>query len=55
MTKYNQYLDQYWRADDQFMVNHQTGKSTRLTFDEWEFRVGVSDRDFNPNRLKRLR
>ncbi len=54
-SRYNQYLDQYWRADEQYMVNHQTGKSTRLTFDEWEFRVGVNERDFNPNRLKRLR
>ena len=55
LSQYNQYLGQYWRADDQFMVNHQTGKTTRLTFDEWEFRVGVNERDFNPNRLKRLR
>ncbi len=55
LSQYNQYLDQYWRADDQNMVNHQTGKTTRLTFDEWEFRVGVNERDFNPNRLKRLR
>lgn len=55
MDRYNRYLGQYWRADDWYMVNHQTGKTTRLTFDEWEFRVGVNDRDFNPNRLKRLR
>ena len=55
LSQYNQYLGQYWRANDWFMVNHQTGKSTRLTFDEWEFRVGVNERDFSPNRLKRLR
>ncbi len=52
---YHQYLDQYWRADDWFMLNHQTGKTTRLTFGNWEFRIGLDDGDLNPNRLKRLR
>lgn len=55
LKDYKQYLDQYWRADDWFMENHQTGKTTRLTFDNWEFRVGLDDNDFDPNRLKRLR
>jgi len=55
LNDYNQYLDQYWRADDWFMENHQTGKTTRLTFDNWEFRTGLDDRDLDPNRLKRLR
>jgi len=52
---YNQYLDQYWRADDWYMENHQTGKTTRLTFGNWEFRIGLDDNDLDPNRLKRLR
>ncbi|MGF1630352.1 MAG: outer membrane lipoprotein-sorting protein [Kiloniellaceae bacterium] len=52
---YNQYLDQYWRADDWFMENHQTGKTTRLTFDNWEFRTGITANDLDPNRLNRLR
>ncbi len=55
LTDYHQYLDQYWRADDWYMENHQTGKTTRLTFDNWEFRTGLDDRDLDPNRLKRLR
>ena len=52
---YQQYLAQYWRADDWFMQNHQTGKTTRLTFANWEFRIGLDDNDLDPNRLKRLR
>ena len=52
---YQQYLGQYWRADDWYMENHQTGKSTRLTFENWEFRAGLDDNDFDPNRLERLR
>jgi outer membrane lipoprotein-sorting protein len=52
---YQQYLGQYWRADDWYMENHQTGKATRLTFENWEFRAGLDDNDLDPNRLKRLR
>ena len=55
LSDYNQYLDQYWRANDWFMQNHQTGKTTRLTFDNWDFRIGLDENDFDPNRLKRLR
>ncbi len=54
-SAYRQHLGQYWRADDWFMQNHQTGKTTRLTFDNWEFRIGLDENDFDPNRLKRLR
>lgn len=53
--EYNQYLGQYWRAHRLFMENHQTGKATELLFDQWAFRDKVNERDFNPNRLKRLR
>ncbi|MEQ9607436.1 MAG: outer membrane lipoprotein-sorting protein, partial [Kiloniellaceae bacterium] len=52
---YRQYLDQYWRADEWYMENHQTGKTTRLTFAGWDFRTGLDDNDFDPNRLERLR
>ncbi|MBW9267323.1 MAG: outer membrane lipoprotein-sorting protein [Candidatus Thiodiazotropha sp. (ex. Lucinisca nassula)] len=52
---YQQYLDKYWRADEMFMENHQTGKSTLLTWKEYNFRSGLSDGDFNKNSLKRAR
>lgn len=55
LSNYNQYLGQYWRAHDWYMENHQTGKTTRLTFGNWEFRIGLNDNDFDPNRLERLR
>ncbi|MEJ2454232.1 MAG: outer membrane lipoprotein-sorting protein [Candidatus Thiodiazotropha sp.] len=48
---YRQYLDKYWRADQMYMENHQTGKSTLLT---WE-RTGLDEGDFNKNSLKRAR
>lgn len=52
---YQQYLDKYWRADEMFMENHQTGKSTLLTWEEYSFRTGLQDSDFTKNSLKRAR
>jgi hypothetical protein len=52
---YRQYLDKYWRADEMYMVNHQTGKSTKLIMTNYKFRTGLKDRDFNQNSLKRVR
>ena len=52
---YQQYLDRYWRADRMEMVNHQTGKSTTLLWNNYAFRVGLTDRDFDRNSLKRAR
>lgn len=52
---YKEYLDQYWRAHTLQMDNHQTGKSTTLTFDKYQFKVGSRESDFTSNRLKRAR
>ena len=52
---YRQYLDKYWRASEMFMENHQTGKSTLLTWKNYRFRTGLKDSDFTRNSLKRIR
>lgn len=52
---YQQYLDKYWRADEMHMENHQTGKSTLLTWSNYRFRTGLDDSDFNKNSLQRAR
>ena len=52
---YQQYLDQYWRADELHMVNHQTGKSTQLSWSDYKFKTGLSDKDFRRNSLKRAK
>ena len=52
---YHEYLDGHWRADQMNMVNHQNGKSTVLRFSDYRFRVGLEDRNFNKNSLKRAR
>lgn len=52
---YKQYLDRYWRAERMEMVNHQTGKSTTLEFNNYRFKTGLTERDFDRNSLKRAR
>jgi hypothetical protein len=54
-TGYQQYLDKFWRANEMFMENHQTGKSTRLIWENFQFGTGLSERDFDQNALKRAR
>ena len=54
-SEYKQYLDQYWRAQRMDMENHLTGKSTTLTWSDFQFRNGYTDRDFDRNSLKRAR
>jgi len=54
-SDYHQYLNKYWRANVMDMVNHQTGKSTTLTFSDYTFDIGSSDMDFTASRLKRAR
>ena len=52
---WNQYLDKYWRPGMMEMTNHQTGKSTSLVWSNYQFRTGLSERDFDRNTLKRAR
>jgi hypothetical protein len=55
LTGYRQYLGKYWRAHLLVMVNHQTGKSTRLEWQAYKFRTGLKARDFRRNALRRSR
>ena len=52
---YEQYLGKYWRSQSMQMVNHQNGKSTELKWDNYAFKTGLQDSDFNRNSLKRRR
>jgi hypothetical protein len=52
---YQSYGKHFWRADRFEMKNSQTGKMTDLIWSEYVFTKGLSDRDFDKNRLKRAR
>jgi len=54
-SDYQQYLNKYWRADNMYMENHQTGKTTLLTWKNYKFNNGLTSRDFDKNSLKRAR
>lgn len=52
---YKQYLGRYWRPSEMVMENHQTGKKTRLIWDNYRFQVGLNEQDFSKAALKRTR
>ena len=54
-TGYKQYLKKFWRPDAMHMVNHQTGKSTTLSWEDYQFKTGLTEKDFNRNSLKRAK
>ena len=55
LSNYERYLDRYWQAGEMVMVNHLTGKSTDLSWSDFEFGTDLDDRDFTRTGLKRVR
>ena len=55
LAGYEQYLDNYWYAGEMTMVNHLTGKSTVLTWADYQFRTDLDEGDFTRTGLKRVR
>lgn len=53
-SEYKLYLDKYWRANVQQMENHNDGKKTTLNWSQYQFKVGLTEKDFNRGVLKRL-
>ncbi|MCO4782986.1 MAG: outer membrane lipoprotein-sorting protein [Candidatus Cloacimonetes bacterium] len=54
-SDYKQYKNGKWRPDLQTMINHQTGKSTKLTFLNYKFNQKLKSNDFTSAALKRVR
>lgn len=52
---YKLYLEKFWRPALSVMHNHQTGKATRLEYKGYEFKVGLNDKEFTKNSLKRAK
>ena len=49
---YKQYKGKFWRAHKMTMQNHVNGKSTVLSWSDFEFGKGVKKSDFNKSKLK---
>jgi len=55
VSGYKQYLGKYWRAEKMHMHNVQNGKQTILHWRNYEFSLGLSLIEFQPNNLRSLR
>lgn len=55
LENYKRYLKRYWRADLMTMVNHLSGKSTVMTWTNYQFQTDLDDRDFTKTGLRRAR
>ncbi len=55
LAGYRQYEGRFWRAHELVMDNFRTGKMTRLRYERYEFRTGLTERDFSQGSLKRVR
>lgn len=54
-SDYQQFLGHYWRPGKMLMENHQSGKSTILEWNNYQFQTGLSGDDFRSQALKRLK
>ena len=52
---YERYLDRYWQAGQMTMVNHLTGKTTVLTWADYNFQTDLDASDFTQAGLRRAR
>ena len=52
---YERYLDRYWQASNMNMVNHLTGKSTVLTWADYQFGTDLAAAEFTQTGLRRAR
>ena len=55
LDNYEQYLDRYWQAGELSMLNHLTGKSTILTWSEFQYQTDTNEAEFTQTGLRRVR
>lgn len=54
-SDFQQYQGHYWRPGKMEMQNHQSGKSTLLEWDDYQFKTGLEERDFRSQSLIRVK
>ncbi len=55
LEDYRLHRESYWRAHTLHMVNHKSGKSTDLVYSDYQFSVGLENKDFTQGVLRRIR
>ena len=53
--EYDSYLDSIWRPRELEMINHETDKKTTLIWEGYEFKTGLTEKDFSTSSLERAR
>ncbi|ABS63616.1 conserved hypothetical protein [Parvibaculum lavamentivorans DS-1] len=53
--EYKSYLNGIWRPQTLEMANHETGKKTKLVWESYEFKTGLTGNDFSTASLERAR
>ena len=54
-SNFKRYNERFWRSLRWEMINHKTGKITVLNFNSIELGVGLTERDFDQNSLRRAK
>ena len=55
LYRFEKYLGEFWRPQEMLMVNHQTGKRTRLSWEMQTLQTGLDTSDFTTTSLRRIR
>lgn len=55
LAKYRRYNDRFWRPHELVMINHQSGRSTKLDVTDVKFKSGLTATDFTEQSMERLR
>ena len=55
LANYEKYLDRFWRAGQQTMMNHLTGASTMLQWTDFQFGTELDESEFTQSALRRVR
>ncbi len=55
LANYQLHEGRFWRPHQLMMINHQTGRSTKLDVTALKFRTGLTETDFTEQAMERLR
>ena len=55
LANYGLYLGRFWQASELTMVNHLTGKSTELTWSDFQYGTEIDAGEFTQTGLRRVR
>ncbi len=55
LSAYQLHDGRYWRPHQLLMINHQTGRSTKLEVSALKLRTGLTETDFTEQAMERLR